>query len=268
MTKYLLEFHRARPTRETLKQSISTGNLELFKMMRERLSKRDLRERLDLMEISAHFHQVEVFRWLCRDATICEREFLWVFALEGKLAVTLLPALEGGFGPWWYSTHEGALNWRASVSIEFVVAPKGFSAVGGWWMSKGGEEGALPPVDRGGGGEWTPGESLKGGTLTCAALPAGVTKIGSSAFGDCSHLTCLRIPSSVTVIGKRAFFGCSGLAQWQMPASMTTIGESAFFGCSGLRQLEIRSGVMQIGATAFWGCSGLRQLKILWGGGC
>jgi hypothetical protein len=37
MTKYLLEFHRANPTRETLKQSISSGNLELFKMMRERL---------------------------------------------------------------------------------------------------------------------------------------------------------------------------------------------------------------------------------------
>jgi hypothetical protein len=37
MTKYLLEFHRARPTRETLKQSVSTGNVELIRLMRERL---------------------------------------------------------------------------------------------------------------------------------------------------------------------------------------------------------------------------------------
>jgi hypothetical protein len=98
MTKYLLEFHRAMPTRETLKQSISTGSLELFRMMRERLSERDLRERLDLMELAADFHQWEVFLWLCRDATICERELLWLFALEGKLAVALLRAQDGGFG--------------------------------------------------------------------------------------------------------------------------------------------------------------------------
>jgi hypothetical protein len=31
MTKYLLEFHRAKPTRETLKQSISIGSFELIK---------------------------------------------------------------------------------------------------------------------------------------------------------------------------------------------------------------------------------------------
>jgi hypothetical protein len=44
MTKYLLEFHRARPTRETLKQSISIGNLELFKLMRKRLPEGELRD--------------------------------------------------------------------------------------------------------------------------------------------------------------------------------------------------------------------------------
>jgi hypothetical protein len=42
MMKYLLEFHSARPTRETLKQSISTANLELIKLMRERLPEEEL----------------------------------------------------------------------------------------------------------------------------------------------------------------------------------------------------------------------------------
>jgi hypothetical protein len=57
MTKYLLEFHEARPTRETLKQSISRGNLEMFKMTRERLPEAEFRLRDDLMEVAAEFHQ-------------------------------------------------------------------------------------------------------------------------------------------------------------------------------------------------------------------
>jgi hypothetical protein len=44
MTKCLLEFHRARPTRETLKQSISTGSPELVKLMRERLPEGEFRD--------------------------------------------------------------------------------------------------------------------------------------------------------------------------------------------------------------------------------
>jgi hypothetical protein len=34
MTKCLCEFHRAKPTRETLKMAISTGNLEMIKLVR------------------------------------------------------------------------------------------------------------------------------------------------------------------------------------------------------------------------------------------
>jgi hypothetical protein len=38
----------------TLKQSISVGNLELFKMMRERLPEGELR--MELLEAAAEFH--------------------------------------------------------------------------------------------------------------------------------------------------------------------------------------------------------------------
>jgi hypothetical protein len=72
MTKYLLEFHHARPTRETLKQSVSVGNPELIKLMRERLPEGELRDRVDLMEVAAEFHQEEVLTWLLRDATVFE----------------------------------------------------------------------------------------------------------------------------------------------------------------------------------------------------
>jgi hypothetical protein len=133
MTKYLLEFHRARPTRETLKQSISTGSLELFKLMRERLPERELRHRADLMDVAAGFHQLEVLVWLLRDATVLEREVLLASAFEWKLADALLVALENGYRPWSRRGREVSLEWRASSRVEFVSAPGGFQrrAVGG-----------------------------------------------------------------------------------------------------------------------------------------
>jgi hypothetical protein len=70
ITKYLLEFHGARPTGETLKQSISNGDLELLKMMRERLPEAESRVRDDVMEVAAEFHQEEVLVWLVRHATV------------------------------------------------------------------------------------------------------------------------------------------------------------------------------------------------------
>jgi hypothetical protein len=131
MTKYLLEFHNARPTRGTLKMAISTGSAELIKLMRERLAETELGARLELLEVAASFHQVEVVAWLLRDATFLERELLVLFGLEYKLADTLEVACESGCRPWWHGSREMALKWRASASVEFVPAPEGFSADGG-----------------------------------------------------------------------------------------------------------------------------------------
>jgi hypothetical protein len=126
MTKYLLEFHGAKATRETLKQSISTGNLGMFRMVRERLSEGELGDRVNLMEVAAEFHQEEVLTWLHRDATVFERELLGVFALERKLADSLVVALENGFHPWWSRTRDVSLKWLAGSMLEFVTAPEGF----------------------------------------------------------------------------------------------------------------------------------------------
>jgi hypothetical protein len=110
VTKFLLEFHGAEATRETLKESLSTGSFELVKMMRERLRDADLRERVDVLEVAAEFHQLDMLTWLLRDATIFERELLVAFALEERLADALVAAFEDGFRPWWSRTHEAALK--------------------------------------------------------------------------------------------------------------------------------------------------------------
>jgi hypothetical protein len=261
-TKYLLEFHSAKPTRGTLKMAISTGRFELIKLMHERLSETELGARVDLLIVATDFHQPEVLRWLLRDATVFEGELLEVFALERKQAGALLSAHENSIRPWWYRTREVSLKWRVSAKLEFVSAPEGFSADGGWWLSTRGGETVLPPLPPGCGGVWTLPEPFGTELLICAELPASVTTIGACAFYGRSTLKRLRIPSSVATIGEYAFFRCSGLTQVEIPSSVTTIGRSSFCGCSGLRRVEISSNVTTISKSAFWGCSGLNQLTI------
>jgi hypothetical protein len=267
MVKYLLEFHGANPTRETLEQSIATGNLELFRMMRERLPETELRHRIDLMEVAAEFHGEEVLAWLLRNASqtalsVREREFLVAFALEGKLADSLLAALDDGQRPWWYGARELALKWRASAELEFVSAPEGFSSDCGWWRSANGGVFALSPLGSAGQGVWALPESVGRKDVMYAALPAGVMAIMDRTFRGCSHLTRLDTPTTVTAIGGWALSGCSRLARLNIPSGVKEIGSAALKGCSSLTHLEIPSNVTRIENSAFWGCSGLIQVKI------
>ena len=140
---------------------------------------------------------------------------------------------------------------------------------------------------------------LNGTLITDLLIPEGVTRIGSSAFWDCSSLTSVTIPNSVTSIGSSAFSGCSSLtgvyitdlAKWcgisfgslnanplycahqlylngtlitdlAIPDGVTSIGSSAFSGCSGLTSITIPDGVTSIGDSAFCGCSSLTSITI------
>ena len=66
-----------------------------------------------------------------------------------------------------------------------------------------------------------------------------VTRIGESAFSNCSGLTSVTIPNSVESIGASAFNGCSGLTSVTIPNSVESIGAWAFNGCSGLTSVHI-----------------------------
>lgn len=68
-------------------------------------------------------------------------------------------------------------------------------------------------------------------------IPAGVTRIGPSAFAECD-IDGVEIPSSVRDIGVFAFRECEYLEAVEIPASVTSIGMGAFFGCESLADAE------------------------------
>jgi hypothetical protein len=255
MTKYLFEFHGAKPTRETLKQAISTGNFSLIKLMRDRLPEGELLDRVDLLEVAAEFHQPEVLGWLLRDATVFERELLGVFALEGKLADSLVVALESGFQPWWSRTRELSLKGRPSSEIRFVSAPDGFSADGGWWTSFSGATSALRAHGS---------ESWFGSTMPDRALrvrpSVGVewtSAMSQAQMDDANLVKSVVFPSGVIAIGERAFCGFGSIESVVFPASYITFGESAFEDCKALKIVSFPVGCKATGRCAFCGCEAL-----------
>jgi hypothetical protein len=293
-SKCLLEFHKATPTRETLMMAISSGNLELIRLMWARLPG-EHRFRDDLLEVAADFHRDEVTRWLFRDSTISEQELFFVFALEARLADGLLEVLGEGVRPWWRRTRKAAAICREAGEIEFGEPPEGFSVDGGWWdhANQGVRALAAMPNEF-----WTQevteaklgrvedvvGVVLPSGVrLVCwyafkgytalrsLTIQHGCVGIGNGTWQDfnwagtmsgCPSLVRVTIPETCTMIGGCAFFGCSGLQQLVIPSSVTEIGYAAFCGCSGLIRLTIPSKVTIIRAYAFRGCSGLVQVTM------
>ena len=65
-------------------------------------------------------------------------------------------------------------------------------------------------------------------------IESGITRIGDSAFWDCSEVTSVIIPNTVKTIGSQAFHGCKNLTELTIPSSVTEIGSWAFFDCTNL----------------------------------
>ena len=92
--------------------------------------------------------------------------------------------------------------------------------------------------------------------------PAGVTKIGKYAFGNCKGLTSITIPNTVTEIGPNTFMSCSALTSVEIPNTVTVIGNGAFRECSALTSIVIPEGVTKIESGTFYDCSSLTSVTI------
>ena len=89
-----------------------------------------------------------------------------------------------------------------------------------------------------------------------------VTKIGVSAFEDCTNFKSITIPDSVTEISSGAFSGCKSLTSVTMSDGVKKIGEFGFYACTSLTSIMIPDGVTSIGVYAFGYCTSLTSITI------
>ena len=98
--------------------------------------------------------------------------------------------------------------------------------------------------------------------LTSITIPNSVTSVGYRGFSGCTGLTSITIPNSVTSIDGYAFDSCYSMTSITIPSSVTSIGEGTFSQCRSLISVTIPNSVTSIGGFAFGGCSGLTSITI------
>jgi hypothetical protein len=252
VTKCLLEFHGAKPTRETLKMAVSGGNLELIRLMWQRLPY-ERYHRFDLMEVAADFHREEPLAWLLRDATGLEREAFIALVVERRLADALVVVLENGYRAWSQRTLELRELWPAAVTLEFYAVQAGVREHSGWYIGKCGVVGQLNS-------DGTLPSSCERGEVARVCLSPRATEVGRQALEGCSSLEEVAVPSGMRAIRAGAFWGLASLRRVALPAGLVTVETAAFLGCRRLLTVEIPPGVSAIGERAFGYCAGLTQL--------
>lgn len=95
---------------------------------------------------------------------------------------------------------------------------------------------------------------------------ADVISIGDSAFKGCSKLKEISVPSSVTIVNDSTFENCKKLEEVNLWGDVVSIGKYAFRNCTSLKEISIPSSCILIEISAFEGCSDMEEVNI-WGGG-
>lgn len=95
-----------------------------------------------------------------------------------------------------------------------------------------------------------------GGSLfadTAITVKDGTLGIAAGAFQSLAKLTGITLPAGLTNIGSYAFGG-TGLSTVAIPDSVTKIADNAFRDAASLKTVTLGSAVTSVGATAFSGC--------------
>ena len=94
-------------------------------------------------------------------------------------------------------------------------------------------------------------------------IPAGVTRIGISAFEDCRSMDSVVFAgNNVEEIGDWAFYNCHSLRSLTLPEGVEEIGRAAFFDCTYLNELTIPSTMKKIADNGFAGCEKMQTMYV------
>lgn len=108
-----------------------------------------------------------------------------------------------------------------------------------------------------------PDTLLRGSGVRQLTVPQTVTKIGYSAFADCTQLTAITLPAGLRELGNEAFKGCTALTGVALPDSLTDLGYGVFRNCSALTAAEFPAGIAWIsGSSMLRNCTSLRSVKL------
>ena len=160
-------------------------------------------------------------------------------------------------------------NCSSLTSITVASSNPAYKSIDGVVHSKDGSRLLICPTGKK--GHYTIGENVTrvGATafwdcssLTSVTIPASVTSIEFQAFAKCTNLTTITIPDSVTSIGGGAFRDCTSLTSITIPASVTSIEGYAFVACSALTSITMPDSITRINEGAFAACSSLTSITI------
>lgn len=160
-------------------------------------------------------------------------------------------------------TYVGTGAFQSCASLEHIVIPSTVSCggcifnycpklnsagpIGGDYDIEFGWTEEIPDYAFSGMGTVTVGKSY----LESVAIPDSITRIGISAFEDCTGLESIEIPKGVTEIGESAFRNCQSLKTIKIPSSLKTIDEFVFSDCDNLQNVEISNGVKNLERMSF-----------------
>ncbi len=94
--------------------------------------------------------------------------------------------------------------------------------------------------------------AFSGSSYIKEVVLVNVSKIGTSAFSDCSALANITMSQSLITVEDFAFQDCVSLESVTLPKGVKNIGEYAFSKCSKLKEIFIPSTVTSVGEGAFW----------------
>ena len=94
-------------------------------------------------------------------------------------------------------------------------------------------------------------------------IPAGVTRIGESAFEECRSLESVTFAgTALRDIDDWAFYNCHSLKKIDLPEGVTSIGKAAFFDCSYLKEITLPSTMQTIADNAFSQCQKVSKITV------